>query len=336
MKKLVYLVLLPLFTLFLLGLGLGAHRFFHGPPPPGAAEVLFSIPEGTGFGEVCRILRREGVVKNTNGLYLVGRVGGAERQIRAGRYRIVSGTPAGRVLRMLQRGGNEVIRVTVPEGLRVDETARIVAANLAFEEEAFLAAARDPEAAEKYGIPGPTLEGYLFPETYRFFWDDPVESVLRRMTGRFRDEFDEEARARAAGLGLTPREAVTLASIIEAEAAVGEERPRISAVFHNRLRIGMKLQADPTVQFARGTRERLLRKHLELESPYNTYVVGGLPPGPICSPGRASIRAALEPLPGSRDLYFVASGEGGRHIFSSSREAHDLAKSRASARRESP
>lgn len=335
-RRIAYFLLLPLFTLLLLGVGLGASRFYHGAPPAGAEEVRISIPEGTGFGEVCRILRREGIVEDTNWFYLVGRLGGAHRQIRAGGYRLAAGTPPGRILRTLQRGANEVIRVTVPEGLWVDETARIVADRIGVDADEFLAAARDPAAAEEYGVPGPGLEGYLFPETYHFFWGETVESVLRRMTGRFREVFDEEAEARAAALGLTPREAVTLASIIEAEAAVAEERPRISAVFHNRLRIGMRLQADPTVQYARRTRERLLRPHLEMDSPYNTYVAPGLPPGPICSPGAAAIRAALEPLSGSRELYFVASGEGGRHIFSTSLESHDRAKIRVRARRESP
>jgi UPF0755 protein len=282
------------------------------------------------------MLEKEGVLRDARWFYLAGRLGGADRKVRAGIYRLVPGTPGGRLLDLLVRGSNEIVRVTVPEGLRVGEVARILAASLSFSEEEIARIAADPSLAESLGVPGPTLEGYLFPETYLFFATDPPRKVVRRMVETFHTVFTPARAARAAALGLTPREAVTLASIIESEAVVPDERPRISAVYHNRLRLGWKLQADPTVQYALGNREKLLLADLEADSPYNTYRHAGLPPGPICSPGVASIDAALAPTPGSREMYFVASGGAGRHVFTTTLADHGRAKRRAKELRDSP
>jgi len=322
--------------LLLLSFGTSVYRFYQGSAPPGGEAVRISIPQGTGFRGVCDTLRARGVVEETRWLYWVGRLGGAHRNIRAGRYRIVPGTPPGQVLRLLQRGANEVVRVIVPEGLWLDETAAILAERLEFTADEFLQVAEGDRAAERFGVPGPTLEGYLFPETYLFFPNETVDSVIRRMTGRFRKALGEEEMARADSLGFTPREIATLASIVEGEAMVDEERPRIAAVFHNRLRQGWPLQADPTVHYAHRSRAPLLIRDLEIDSPYNTYKTKGLPPGPICAPGGASIRAVLHPTEGSREFYFVASGEGGRHVFSTNSADHERARREARRNRNSP
>ncbi|MBN1826972.1 MAG: endolytic transglycosylase MltG [Candidatus Eisenbacteria bacterium] len=319
----------------LAALGVLDYRFYQGPVPEGESVPVL-IPRGAGFRETARLLEREGILEDARWFYWVGRIRGEDRRIRAGRYLLVPGTPGGRVLHALRRGTNEVIRVTVPEGLWVEETVRILADRLGLDEEEIARAARDTSLVRRFGVPGPTMEGYLFPETYLFFWDETAETVLGRMTARFREVFGEEEEARAAEMGLTPREAITLASIVEAEAVVDEERPRIAAVYHNRLEIGWKLQADPTVQYARKSRERLLLRDLETDSPYNTYLHTGLPPGPICSPGEASIRAVLRPTEGSRELFFVANGENGRHTFSRDQNGHIRAKREAKRRRQSP
>ena len=329
-------VLAVVMFLLVVWFGGSVYRFFQGSPPEGAEEKRIAIPEGTGFAGIRDILRKEGILDGTDWFSLVARIGGADRKVRAGIYRIRIGTPPGQVLRLLQRGSNEFVQVTIPEGLWLSEAAEIVAGKLRFGPGDFLRAARDPAVVAGLDLPGPSLEGYLFPETYRFFWDDSPERVIERMTDRFHQIFGEKEKARAAELGLSPREAITLASIIEAEAAVAEERPRISAVFHNRIRLGWMIQADPTVHFALQSRDRLLLDDLDVESPYNTYQVRGLPPGPICSPGALSIRAALHPVEGSREFYFVATGEGGRHHFSSSGAEHERARQRAKRRQVSP
>jgi len=175
---------------------------------------------------------------------------------------------------------------------------------------------------ERRGVEAPTLEGYLFPDTYHVPFGAGAGDVVGQMLARFDDVFVDSLSARAAEIGMTPHQALTLASIIEAEARVPEERPTISAVYHNRLRKGMRLEADPTVAYAMGGfRGRLLYVHLETDSPYNTYKNKGLPPGPICSPGEAAIRAALYPRPGVGALYFVARGDGS-HIFSMTLREH--------------
>jgi UPF0755 protein len=322
--------------LLLFFFGRAVHTFYRGEPPAGSEAKRVEIPPGASFREISALLEREGIVSDSRWVFLAGRFGGADRRVQAGLYRLVPGTPGGRLLRLLQTGPNEVVRVTIPEGLRLVETAGVLSAELGAPAAEFVRLATDPALVESLAVPGPTLEGYLFPDTYLFFANEPPARVLRRMVETWRMVFDAASAARAAAIGLSPREAITLASIVESEAVVAEERPRISAVYHNRLRLGWKLQADPTVQYALGNRERLLLPDLECDSPYNTYRYAGLPPGPICSPGRASIEAALHPRENSRELYFVASGRGGTHLFSSTLEEHGRAKRVARPFRDSP
>jgi len=316
--------------------GAAVHRFYQGEPPEGLEAERVVIPEGAGLGSIGAVLKSHGILDDARWFTLVGRIGGTDRKVRAGVYRIVPGTPGGRILRLLQRGANEAVRVTIPEGLRLPEVARILSSALSIPEEEILRVASEPALAGSLGAPGPTLEGYLFPDTYFFFPTDPPQLVLGRMVEAFRKRFSAEEEARAAEMGLSAREAVTLASIVESEAVLPEERPLIAAVYHNRLRLGWKLQADPTVQYALGTREAPLLADLAIDSPYNTYKNPGLPPGPICSPGEASIRAALHPAEDSDALFFVASGEGGRHVFTATAEEHGRAKRSAKALRDSP
>jgi UPF0755 protein len=172
------------------------------------------------------------------------------------------------------------------------------------------------------GIQAESLEGFLFPDTYLFMWPLNPQVVVRRMIHRFNEVFDERMRQRVDSLGFSKKEIVTLASIIQAEAVFESEMPHISAVYHNRLLKGWRLEADPTVAYALGgVRRRLWHKDLRIDSPYNTYRVRGLPPGPICSPGRAALIAAAWPLEGCRDLYFVADGNG-RHLFNRTLREH--------------
>ena len=183
----------------------------------------------------------------------------------------------------------------------------------------------DPEFCKTLGVDAESLEGYLFPETYKFSLMMAEEQVIRRLVKQFQRVFDSQMRAQASRMGMTVHETVSMASIIEGEAQVGDERPIISAVYHNRLKKRMRLQADPTVQYAivDGPR-RLFYKDYRIDSPYNTYRHRGLPPGPIMSPGEASLRAALYPAEVNY-LYFVARGDGS-HIFSRTTREHEKAK----------
>ena len=192
---------------------------------------------------------------------------------------------------------------------------------------AFVELAYDSAFCRGVGIAAPSLEGYLFPDTYYVPRNIRARTMIETMLARFRAVFDDSLAQRTRQIGFTAHEILTLASIIEREARVEEERPIISGVFHRRLKLRRPLEADPTVEYALGMRKkRLLYKDLEVDSPYNTYRYPGLPPGPICNPGRASILAALYPAE-TPYLYFVAKGDG-THEFTSSERDHLNAKRR--------
>jgi len=283
-------------------------------------EVL--IPRGASVETIAGILKADGLVKSPELFALAARVLGYDRHLKAGRYTIPVGASIYRILRQLSSGMGKQDMVTVPEGLRTDEIARVLAAQSKTDPSRFMALTRDSSFAASLGVPADRLEGYLYPDTYPFYPLLSAEEVARVMVGRALRVFEEEMALPGAREGLTMHELVTLASIVEAEAMVPSERPRIAAVFYNRLRRGMMLQSDPTVSYALGIfRNRVYYSDLNVKSPYNTYRNRGLPPGPICSPGRAAFHAVLFPLPDSTELYFVARGDG-THIFTKSWEDH--------------
>jgi UPF0755 protein len=192
----------------------------------------------------------------------------------------------------------------------------------------------DPGLARQLGISAPTLEGYLFPDTYLLSWPISSRDLAKLMIERFREVYDKEVAKYANYVGLSTNEIVTLASIIQAEAQDESEMTRIAAVYHNRMRKGLRLEADPSVAYALGgVRRGLHYSDLKIDSPYNTYRVKGLPPGPICSPGLASLVAAVRPLEGCEDLYFVAAGDGS-HFFTKTHEEHMKAKKYAKSLRD--
>lgn len=289
--------------------------------------VLYIIEPGTTLSEVAARLEEEGVIRHAGLFKILARLNGADRGINAGRYEIEPGMDAAGILDMLVSGRITADRVTIPEGLIIQETARIIRAGIGVDSTTFVGLATDSAVAHELGVEASTLEGYLFPATYRFYPEMSPEEVLKTMTDRFRSTITETYRIRADELGYTIHEIMTLASIVEQEARVAAERDTISGVFHNRLKRGMLLEADPTVKFGIGRPDmRLYEKHLSHPSPYNTYVHAGLPPGPICSPGEASIRAALYPVEVPY-LFFVARGDGS-HIFSITNQEHNRARAR--------
>jgi UPF0755 protein len=283
------------------------------------------------FAQIARCFGTSGLVKDEVLFLLIGRLFGIENRAKAGRYRLDGTSNMVTILKTLYQGATYRERVTIPPGRRIEEVGHILTQGAGVDSIGFVSLSRDSAYLWGLGIPSTTAEGYLFPDTYDVEWQEGPEIVVRRMITRFLKAFDESLQTQAGRVGLNVNEAVTLASIIEKEAMLDKERPRISAVFHNRLRLGMKLQADPTVRYALGKwTGRILYKDLEFESPFNTYWVYGLPPRPICNPGLASLVAAVYPMPGSDELYFVARGDGS-HSFS--RNARDHGRAKASYKR---
>lgn len=302
----------------------------------GSAPAEVVVEAGTTVRELGRRLDERGVIRSALLFELWLRARGDASRIQAGTYRLPSDRSLPTVIDMLVEGETVLVEVTIPEGLRLEQVAGIVERSLGADSADFVAAATDSVLADSLGVSAPTLEGYLFPETYRVDPSTSAREMVGIMTEQFRDVFDHAWRARAESLGFTIDQIVTLASIVEEEARVPDERPTIAGVFWNRLYKGMRLEADPTVQYALGGhRKRVLYRDLEVDSPYNTYRNAGLPPGPIASPGRSALEATLYPdsVP---YLYFVAIGDSGRHAFSETLAEHEARRRAVGARAARP
>ncbi|HXV12593.1 MAG TPA: endolytic transglycosylase MltG [Candidatus Krumholzibacteria bacterium] len=292
--------------------------------PADGERVRVVVSQGAGFNSVVRELEARGLLRRAWTLKLFARATGQDRRVQRGTYEFAKGTPPVDILRAMVRGDVLAFLVTVPEGFNVWQVAGAFD-SAGVDSAALFATVTDAGYARQLEIPGATLEGYLFPDTYRVPFGSTPHQVAEHMVARARAAWDDDHERRAREIGLSRHEVITLASIVEAEARVAEERPTIAAVYHNRLKKGMRLEADPTVAYAMGGfRGRLFYKDLEIDSPYNTYRRAGLPPGPICNPGRASIEAALHPAEGVAALYFVARGDG-RHVFSTNLRDHNAA-----------
>lgn len=287
-------------------------------------RVRVEVSRGEPLISVVERLHADGVVGNPRALRLYAKLRRVDRSVKTGTYEFTIGERAVDVLERLVDGDILRVSVTIPEGYMMWEIAG--AFELAgVDSAAMLAAIQDSTTLARRRIDAPSLEGYLFPDTYLVPWATPPRDVVEQMLARLDAVFDDSLFARAVEMGMTPHEVLTLASIVEAEARVAGERTVIAAVYHNRLRRGMRLEADPTVAYAMGGyRGRLLYRDLETDSPFNTYRHLGLPPGPICSPGEAAIRAALYPDADTTALYFVARGDGS-HIFSKTLREHQAA-----------
>ncbi len=276
---------------------------------------------------VVDIPRDAEVIPSAEAFVALGVVRGTARSLRAGEYEFPQGTTTVSALRMLESGKVRLHPVLHPEGATVAEFARTIERQGLASADAVLRAAGDPAFLRSVGIEAASLEGYVFPDTYYFTRGLSAEQMLARTVQRLRAKLAPEIVARARERGLDVHGLLTLASIIEREAVVQDERRLISAVFWNRLRLGMPLQADPTVQYAVGKERRALtRADLASEHPFNTYTHSGLPPGPIASPGLAVIEATLDPAP-LNYLYFVASDDH-RHQFSTTVAEHNAAVAR--------
>jgi UPF0755 protein len=289
-----------------------------------AEPKFFVVDKGLGMGATARRLEREGLIRRRETFLAAYFLFHHPRGPKAGEYRFAPPVRMGSLLEALVEGRVYLQPVTVPEGLTGMEIAELLEKKGVLEADDFLTAFNDPRPVSSWDPEAADLEGYLFPETYHLTKNSEAAEIAARMAGQFRLRFGAEWIGRAGEMGWTVREIVTLASLIEKETSRPEEREIVSAVFHNRLRIGMKLDCDPTIIYAlkkEGTFDGDLKfKDMRLDSPYNTYLHRGLPPGPICNPGREAIRAALYPA-SEPFLYFVASRDG-RHHFSRSYREH--------------
>ncbi len=290
-------------------------------------QVTLELPRGLAAGAMLERLAEAGVIRRPGLLRGWLQVRGGAESLHAGEYRFERPATPLEVLDRLRRGDVLLHAFTIPEGLVLEQIAARIAATGLAEESSLLAALRDPAPIRDLDPAAPDLEGYVFPETYRFPRGESPQRIVQAMVERFRVEIGPDYAEQARRVSLGFREAVTLASLIEKETSLDGERERISRVFHNRLARRMLLQCDPTVIYALHREGRTVRdlryRHLELDSPWNTYRVPGLPPGPICNPGRRSLEAAVLPAEG-QELYFVAAPEGG-HRFSETLAAHERA-----------
>ncbi len=291
------------------------------------AAVLVEIPRGKGASAIASELKAKGVLAKTAPFLLRYRLFHAGQPLRAGQYSLPASSMPAAVLDALIHGRVYLRSVTVAEGLTGREIFPLfIAAGFGGEAE-FAAAFKDTAPLGLLDPQASDLEGYLFPETYRLPKDITSAEILALMTDQFKTVFNEGWRGEAARLGMSIRDAVTLASLIEKETGRAEEKPLVSSVFHNRLRLGMRLDCDPTIVYvlkAEGTyRGRLYTKDLKLDSPYNTYRIKGLPPGPICNPGRESLLAALRPA--DSDFFYFVSRNDGSHQFSRTLREHNQA-----------
>jgi peptidoglycan lytic transglycosylase G len=326
LKKLSLAILLVLLLLFIgvAGAYLNIVSYAQKPSNTALAEKTIFVESGLGFKALSVLLYQRGVILHPVKFRLFARLKGYDKHIEAGEYLLSSAMTPKEILETMVEGKVCLHRLTVPEGFNLGQIARAVEASGFASKADFLEAATDADFVHAKGIDGQTFEGYLFPDTYYFPKGVTPHDIISTMVKRFWSVFTPEWEKRARTLGMTIHQVITLASIIEKETAVADERPVISSVFHNRLKRNMRLESDPTVIYGMGDYDgNITRKDLKHPTPYNTYTMKGLPPGPISNTGAKAIEAALFPADG-KYLYFV-SRNNGTHYFSTNFNDHNRA-----------
>lgn len=298
------------------------------------AEIVITIEHGTPVSDIAGELKMSGVIDNPALFKAIARARGVDRMLKAGRYRFEKNQSEATTVSMLVRGSTLAERVTIPEGLTLKQVASLLLREASIDSSRFVSLSTDTGFIETLGIKARSLEGYLFPDTYNIFWKMDPARVIKMMVTRLRGIFNDAHQEQAKRMGYTVHEILTMASMVEREARLPEERALIAGVLYNRIRIDMPLQCDATVQYALPEyKEVLIYADLHVNSPYNTYLYYGLPPGPIGNPGAGSILAALYPEE-TDYLYYVAKGDGS-HIFSRTKQEHARAKVEARLTRQS-
>ena len=295
--------------------------------PQGNIDELaeIHISKGSTLIDVSVELYDKKVINNKSSFILAVKMLGYEKDIPAGKFNIVNASTNYSLINNLINSVNVSKKVTILEGWSINEIAEKLHTSIKIDKKSFIKASQNENLLQKWVINSNSFEGYLFPNTYQFTEDETAIEIINKMVSEYKKNITKKMRDRMSKMDLTENEVLTLASIIEGEAIYDSERPRISGVYHNRLNKGMRLQADPTIQYIiNDSPRRLLNKDLKIKSPYNTYLNHGLPPGPINNPGIESIKAAL--YPEEIDfLYFVAKGDG-YHTFSKTEKEHNRAK----------
>ncbi len=317
--------IIALCLFFLIGVSLvgGFGYFLFSPNKKRGPDQVFFVREGSTLKEVVDELEKKGIISSKNLFLLWARLMGYSREIKAGEYYLSSGMTPLKILKIISEGIIITYPVTIPEGFTKGQIGELLESKGVVDKGEFLSFAEDPDIAKRYDISGPGLEGYLYPDTYYFGKGLSPISVIDIMVKRFWKviaPFQERLKQ----LDMTLEEVVILASIVEKETARTEERPIIASVFLNRLKKGMRLESDPTVIYGiENFNGNITRKDLEHPTPYNTYVIQGLPPGPIANPGKEAIKAVLYPA-NNAYLYFVSKKDGS-HYFSKTFSEHNQA-----------
>lgn len=288
-------------------------------------DKILIVSKGQTFGEVADSLKNTGIIRSVFLFKIAGKLTASTTKLQIGKYRFKGGASNSEIIDNIQNGRTaETITVLIREGLRATTQAQIFSQKLGIDSSRFMELVEDKSFAKSLRVDAHNLTGYLMPKTYKFYWQTGEEEIIRTLVAEFWNEFDSSMIRQMNRRKMTMNEVLTMASIIELETRIDTERAIVAGVYYNRLQRRMRLQADPTVQFAiGGTPRRLHYSDLDYDSPYNTYKNYGLPPGPINNPGKTSILAALYPLR-HKYLYFVATGEGG-HRFTTSFSEHQKA-----------
>lgn len=310
--------------ILLLALPLRYALFLAFPAGDGQAVRIVDFAKGDSLSRIAAALEREGIVSSARLFVLHTRLKGVASKLQAGEYQFSDGMRPAEILRMMVNGEVNRRRFAVPEGYSIHQLAELLENQRLFTREGFLKAATNPALLAELGIEGKSVEGYLFPSTYDVTRTMDEAALIRAMVAQFRKVYDGQFNGVAERIGMTQRQVVTLASMIEKEAVVAAERPLISSVFHNRLSRGMRLQSDPTAVYGvRAFAGTVTKQDVDRPTPYNTYLISGLPPGPIGNPSSEAIEAALNPAR-SGYLYFVAKRDGTHH-FSATLDEHNAA-----------
>lgn len=322
LKRVFFLLSVLLFLAILLLLA-GAVHFLMTPAEEEGMEQVVFIQEGLSLNKVANELEKRNIIVNKTLFGLWGKTMGFSRRIKAGEYRLSPNMPPIRILEILTAGAVITYPVTFPEGYTIEQIAVVLDRNGLVEKKEFISLAHNPVVLKQYNIDGPSLEGYLYPDTYCFARGTSSSSAVDTMVNRFR-QLTGPLEKRAEAVGMSMEDVIILASIVEKETGLAEERPMIASVFLNRLKQGMRLESDPTVIYGiKDFNGDLTRKDLREPTLYNTYMIQGLPIGPIANPGLEAIKAVL--FPEETDYLYFVSRNDGSHQFSKTLSEHNKA-----------
>lgn len=304
------------------------YHFLSTPASIEAATKIVYIHPGMSLRDATKVLMKEGLLHDTNKFILWAYLTGVAPHIKAGEYQFDTTMSPHEILNRLVEGATIIHKVTVPEGYNLFQIAKLLSQNGLAEEEKFIERALDPQFTASLGVEGSSLEGYLYPDTYYLRWGMNEDEILKIMVNTFHTIYNSLFSERAKEMGLSQKEVITLASLIEKETSIPQERALVSAVLQNRLKKGMRLECDPTVIYGLIHERKtfggnITKGDLNTKTPYNTYLIYGLPPGPIANPGKAAIHAALYPAK-TNYLYFVSKNDG-THYFSRNWREHNRA-----------